>query len=119
LNIRTGHIVWANGGYPCGEYSDLSIARQSYIFLVDDGELTMADKGYRDSKYFILPNANNAAVHKRIMSRHETVNKRLKTFQILKHTFRHHMKHNTTMFRAVANLVQLMIENGEPLFRAI
>lgn len=32
LNIRTGHIVWAFGGYPCGEYSDLTLSREAFVF---------------------------------------------------------------------------------------
>lgn len=119
LNIRTGHIVWTNGGYPCGEFPDLTIARQAYVFLVNDGERTLADKGYRDSRYFILPNQQNAEMHKRIMERHETVNKRLKAFNSLKQEFRHDLRKHPIVVRAVANLVQLMIENGEPLFDAI
>lgn len=92
LNIRTGHIVWTNGGYPCGDYSDLTVARQAYVFLVNDNERTLSDKGYRGSPYFILPNQQNAEVHKRIMASHETVNKRLKTFRILKKPFHHDLK---------------------------
>lgn len=119
LNIRTGHIVWTNGGYPCGDFPDLTIARQAFIFLVNNGERTLADKGYPDSMYFILPNQQNAELHDRIMSRHETVNNRLRMFLILKHPFRHDLKKHPMVFKAVANLVQLMIENGEPLFKAM
>lgn len=72
LNIRTGHIVWANGGYPCGIYSDLLLARESYIFSVGAGERTMADKGYKDTIFFILPDDGNQSIHKLIISRHET-----------------------------------------------
>lgn len=79
----------------------------------------MADKGYREPRYFILPNETNKTIHKRIMSRHETVNKRLKQFLILKQPFRHDLKKHPMVFKAVANLVQLMIENGEPLFSVL
>ena len=30
--IRTGNIVWASGGLPCGEWSDLRLARDVFIF---------------------------------------------------------------------------------------
>lgn len=49
LCIKTGKIVWVNGAYPCGFWPDLKIARASYIYQVDANELTLADKGYRDS----------------------------------------------------------------------
>eukprot|EP01038_Epipyxis_sp_PR26KG_P018383 gene18383-25900_t len=29
LNIRRGAIVWAYGGYPCGEYPDLKLASKA------------------------------------------------------------------------------------------
>lgn len=116
LNIKTGDIVWANGGYPCGEYPDLKLAREAYVWLVAEGELTMADKGYRDNRFFLLPTEQNKKKHKRIMARHETVNKRLKQFKILHETYRHHLSKHPIVFHAVANLTQIMIQNGEPLF---
>jgi hypothetical protein len=49
--------------------------------------------------------------------RHETVNKRIKTFGCLstKH-FRHDAVFHSGCFRAVAVLIQLSIERGHPLF---
>ena len=79
LNIRTGNMVWTFGGYPCGLFPDLKLAREAYVHSVERGERTMADKAYKDDTYFILPNnVGNRTLHKLIMSRHETVNKRLK-----------------------------------------
>lgn len=78
--------------------------------------MTLADKGYRDSKFFLLPNQTNCHTHKIIMSRHETVNKRLRHYKILKDTFRNSIEKHPTVFHAVVNLTQLSIENGEPLF---
>lgn len=116
LNIRTGNIVWANGGYPCGKYPDLKLARESYLWSINEGEKTIADKGYNDDKFFILPNETNNSFHKLIMSRHETVNKRMRQFQILKKEFRNNRRKHPMVFHAVANITQLVLENGEPLF---
>lgn len=116
LNIRTGDIVWKNGGYPCGEYPDISVARQAYVFFVNDNEKTIADLGYQDEKFFILPKDSYNAIHSRILSRHETVNKRLKQFRVLKVEFRHNIAKHPMVFHAVVNLTQLMLENGSPLF---
>lgn len=116
LCIRTGHIVWVNGGFPCGEYSDLKLAREAYVLFVDPGEKTFADKGYRDKDFFILPNCINRNVHGPIMARHETVNRRFKQFQATKQVFRHDISKHPIVFHAVANLTQLMIENGHPLY---
>lgn len=118
LNIRNGHIVWAFGGYPCGEYPDLLLAREAFVLALNYNERAMADKGYKDP-LFILPNANNGSRHKFFMCRHETVNKRLRQFNILKIDFRHDRQKHPMVFHAVANLTQLMIENGEPLFNVV
>lgn len=76
----------------------------------------MADKGYNDGTYFLLPNETNKHAHKLIMSRHETVNKRIRHFKILKDVYRHPIKKHPTVFHAVVNLTQLIITHGEPLF---
>lgn len=55
LCIRTGKIVWVFGGVACGTNPDLKLARIKYTEAVILGELTIADKGYRDDDYFITP----------------------------------------------------------------
>lgn len=112
-------MVWTHGGYPCGQYPDLRLAREAYIWSVNPGEKTVADHGYNDPQYFIRKTANNIKLHTRIMSRHETVNKRMKQFKILKNVYRNKLEKHPIVFHAVANLTQLMIENGHPLFSAI
>lgn len=116
LNIRTGHIVWADGGYPCGEYTDLKLAHELYVLMVINGEKTIATKGHKDDKFFILPNSANKSLHKQIMARHETVKRQLRCFQILKKTFRSDWSKHPTVFRAVTNITQLVIENEGPTF---
>lgn len=119
LNIRTGDIVWAFGGFPCGNYTDLNLAREAFVFALDDNERALADKGYADPTCFILPNNKNNEKHKLIMSRHETVNKRLRHFKILKCEFRNDRQKHPMVFHAVINLTQLMFKTGEPLFNVI
>lgn len=109
-------MVWTHGGYPCGMYLDLTIAREAYTLSVDQGEKTIADKGYVDPQFFIQKNVDNADIHGRIMARHETINKRIKQFKILKYQYRNALNKHPIVFHAVANLTQLMIENGHPLF---
>lgn len=119
LCLRTGEIIWAHGGYPCGDYPDLKIARDLFIQFLDESEKTVADKGYRDSNYFILPNEQNNIRHKKIMSRHETVNKRIRHFNILKNKFRHNKQLHGKCFHAVVNITQLIIKNEDPLFSVV
>lgn len=85
------------------------------MLAVDVVEKTFADKRYADATYFIVPNGENKCEHDRIMVRHEAVNKRFKRFEALKQSFRHDLEKHTMVFNAVANLIQLMLENDEPL----
>ena len=57
----------------------LGIARHQYIRNIDDGEMTIADRGYADSDYFVAPRCypGSGYKQKQIMARHET-NARLK-----------------------------------------
>lgn len=114
LNVETGDIVWADGGYPCGECSNLQLARKKFVKSVGAGEKTMATKGYKDETYFITANEENRTLHKLVMSRHESVKTRLKHFRILKDAYRHSLDKHQMVFRAVVNLTQLMLENSQP-----
>ena len=81
------------GGVPCGEYPDITLARSRYLNMVMIGEKTMADNGYQDPN-FIYPFAfpESAAAQKLIiMAKHETLNKRLKQFNVLRTPYRHNI----------------------------
>ncbi|KAI9562432.1 hypothetical protein GHT06_009862 [Daphnia sinensis] len=93
--IRTGDIVWAHGGVPCGEWPDLRLARNAIVEALQPGE--------KISK-------------KQILATHETVNRRIKQFCCMNYRFRHALYLHPRFFHAVVNLTQLMIENGEPLY---
>lgn len=111
--------MWVNGGVPCGEYSDYKLAMESYIHYLEEGhELTVADKGYRNAHYFIYPNGAYIPLeaHRRILARHETVNRRLKAWNVLGYRYHHSVDSHWLCFNAVANLVQLTIDLGDTLF---
>lgn len=114
--IRTGEIVWGYGGYPCGAYPDLKLTRVFLTGQLDPNEKVLADRGYNDPNYFILPNPTNSSRHNKIMSRHETVNGRIKTFKILSNTFRHDKEKHAQCFHAVLNITAVVIKTEEPLF---
>jgi len=123
LSIKNGDIVWAYGGVRAGEYNDLELARLCYIHKVDANEKTVADSGYKDELFFV--NAPSFSKYdatdpsqyalKRIMTCHETVNERLKNYAVLSEIFRRPAHEHPKIFKACVNLVQLAIENGEPL----
>lgn len=110
--IQSGEIVWASGGFPCGEWSDIKIARDSYVNF-SGNEITLADKGYRGIDNFKIP-TNQA--EKSILARHETLNGRLKNFRILNTTFRHPLHKHPKIFHACINIIQISITNGECVF---
>lgn len=83
-------------------------------------EKVIADGGYPDERCDYNAGALNAALlrlHTISRARHETVNRRLKQFAAVGSRFRHDVHLHSACFHAVANLTQLMIENGEELFQ--
>ena len=115
--IQTGYIVWYFGRYKAGKFNDLQLARQEFTSMLLPGEKAIADKGYSDARYFINPCTFfvNRKQLKNMMSRHENVNQRIKTFQIMRQMFRHRWKKHNISFWAIVKLVQLKLQNGEPL----
>lgn len=69
--IRTGYIVLACGVLPCGEWSDLRLARHACVLGIREGEKAIADQGYRDHNYFEIPNGDNDAKKKEKNARYE------------------------------------------------
>lgn len=118
--IQTGWIVWINGPFPCGEWPDLRIARDALHYALPPGELYVADGGYADGgQNSDTPNGLNdddQRMKKVARARHETVNRRFKEFNILHRVFRHNIHLHSSVFRAVANIVQVMIQHNSPLF---
>ena len=100
----------------------MKLARECYIYNIDQNEKTISDNTYTDEKYFIIPRQypRNSIKHrtiKEILARHETVNRRFKQFGVLSQRFRHHISLHPYCFNAVANIVQVMIDSGENLFQ--
>ena len=124
--IISGDICWIKGPLPCGNYNDLKIFRMALEKSLDEGEYVETDLGYQGrnvkSRCPKGPLTAGRPVYtemkKRVASRHETVNQRLKIFSCLVKRFRHSCWHHAHCFRAVAILVQLMMESGEKLFNA-
>lgn len=120
LCIQTGWIVWINGPFPCGEWPDLRIARESLIYMLDEDEYYVADGGYYDGGNFsVTPTGHHAFLDRQratVRARHETVNSRFKVFGCLRHLFRHSLMKHSEFFRAVAVIVQTEIELENPLF---
>jgi len=123
LCIKTGWICWWNGPFEPGLYNDESIFHKGLVGWLEEGELVETDRGYRGSspQYIKCPgtvntHADKKEMQQRVRCRQETVNKRMKQWNILKAAYRHDVDDHQHVFAAVAILTQLAIENGEPLF---
>lgn len=115
--IKNGHIVWAHGGVPPGEYNDLKLASELFVHMMDKGEKCVADKGYNNKKFFITERYASCFPNmKKILARHETINRRLKSWNVLSQRFRHSLHLHPKCFHAIVNLTQIAIENGEFIY---
>ena len=89
--------------------------------MLENGEKVEADDGYKaEGGYCICPagydtREDQKKMRGRVRMRHEHVNKRMKHFNCLLNRFRHSITKHGACFRAVAVLVQLTMESGEPM----
>lgn len=124
LSIIRGDIVWVNGPFACGVYNDWDIFNKFGLKdALDPNERVEADDGYRhgDPEFCKTPSGvfhdhERRAARRRVMGRQETVNKKLKEWQILSNVFRHNIKKHSMVFRAIVVITQVRIMNGEKLF---
>jgi hypothetical protein len=113
--IQTGWIVHTNGPYPCGEWHDLTVARDDlcYKLIEREDEMALADGGYQDGyNFFETPTGHNNDDQRMkavARARHETVNRRFKMWGVLGQRFRGKPQHHSKFFDAVANLTQFLI----------
>ena len=123
VSILRGDLVWINGPYPAGAWTDIKIFNKVLRHFLEEGERVEADNGYVGATDKIkCPNnpcnpVANEGMQSRARYRHETINGRFKTWQILKNTYRHDLSRHGEVFRAIAIITQIGIENGEPLFQ--
>lgn len=121
LAIQTGEIAWIHGPFPCGAHNDLSIFRLGLKKCLLPGERVEADAIYAsdercDGPFDYCSSTVQYESKFRVRARHETVNGRLKQFEILNQRFRHPKEKHHDVFMAVAVITQLNLQNGHPLF---
>ncbi len=86
VDILAGNLVWIQGPYPAGKYTDIAIFNKVLQNFLEPGERVEADEGYRGhpDKIKCLGNvanpAENRAMQGRVRARHETLNGRLKNW---------------------------------------
>jgi hypothetical protein len=124
VDILAGNLVWIQGPYPAGKYTNIKIFNKVLRNFLKPGERVEADEGYRGhpDKIKCPGNDANPAENRRMQgrgrARHETLNGRLKNWGILSQFFRHYIMTHGDVFRACAVVTQLTVENGEPLSRS-
>ena len=113
-----GQIIWVNGPFKCGQMNDLSIFKSRIQHVLGE-ERVIADSIYRSEKCVIPSDVymHEHDLHSRIRARHETVNSRLKNFEILRCAFRHDVNKHSICFHAAAQLVATMTKISDPLFQ--
>lgn len=117
VGIQGGDIVWINGPFPPGAFPDISIFRKALKeVLLEHNEMAEGDRGYRGEPQLVRTPVDGSVMQMRVRSRHETVNKRFKQWGALQKKFYHRLCKHQIVFCAVAVIIQLTIENGEPLF---
>jgi len=88
---------------------------------IPDGKMAIADKGYigvgpKVCLHNYCDTEEVKTFKNRAGARHESFNKRLKTFKVLDQRFRHGFRKHKSIFVAACVLVQYDMENGRPLF---
>ena len=123
LGIQNVDIFWVNGTFPCGEWPDIKIFRNKMKISLGPGERVESDDVYRgEHNYIDLPYHSYGSKKwlrkkKRVRSRHESVNSRIKCFKILHSKFKYDLKKHEVVFKSIVVICQLNIENGYPLFK--
>ena len=127
ISIFSGDIVWTSGPHLPGEMNDLTIFREELMGKLDDGERVEADKGYGgEPAYIDTPGdclgwdegvssemaKGQYALKALLRGRHETINRRFKTWNALGRMFRHDVALHLHVFEAVVVITQLQIQYG-------
>lgn len=115
--IQTGDIVWVNGAYPAGRWTDLRIFRHRLKQFLLPHEMVEVDKGYRGDEKCRIPmhrvSHTDRRAKTRARARHEQINSRIKIFKVLKAKFRHDIRDHQHCFYSCAVLTQLAFYNNE------
>lgn len=120
ISVFSGDIVWVCGPHR-GAKHDPTILREKLMHPPEEGEIVEADSGCVGEADWIRARDDCATVHERreknrLHARHETCDRRFKCWGILKQEHRHDITKHELVFRSMAVLTQLGIDNGQCLF---
>ncbi len=123
VNILGGDLVWIQGPYPAGQFTNIKNDKKVLRQFLKTGKCIEADKGYLGAANEIkCPNnscnpVKNKGMQSCTQSHHETINRQLKMWGILKEVYRHDIKWHGKVFQVIAIIMQLAIKNNSPLFQ--
>ena len=125
VSIFHNAIVHVSGPYPAATH-DLAVFRQSLMGKLEklEGRKAIGDSGYQGESgegktVSISTTQDSKAVRKfkgRAKARQESLNSRLKRFNIMDHRFRHRLDRHKLAFEAVVVILQYQLEDENPLF---
>ena len=123
LDILEGNLIWIQGPYAAGKWTDISIFRHCLMDHLDPYERVVADKGYvGEAPQFVkCPNSKTLRQeHQRMTQQvsawHKTINARFKYWGILQQEYRHDIDDHGDVVVALGVIIQLTIEHGKPLY---
>eukprot|EP00536_Pseudo-nitzschia_multiseries_P001354 jgi/Psemu1/3171/gm1.3171_g len=125
--LKTGWIVWINRPF-VGSKNDGTIFKEGLSNLLHDNKAVEVYRGYRGDDKMKPPDMGFTRKERKMKSNawalHETVNGRLKIFNVLTLHFRHMkpdtqgmMQKHKICFKAVAVITQLKFASGETTFK--
>ena len=115
--IHTGWIVWFNGPYRPGQYSDLKLAKECGLHsILDEGERYIADGTYKCNQAITPEDAQNRyeiQYMKWCRVRHEATNRLFKLFRVAVNRFERSPYKHGLFLHSIAQIVQLGIMSNE------
>ena len=89
--------------YKSGKFNDLQLPKQQFTAMLLPSEKAVVDRVYSDAHYFAntLTLFLNRRHMKNIIVRHENFNQRIKSFQCMRHMFRHLWKNHDLCFEDI------------------
>lgn len=114
LQIYPLKLRWIHGPYPCGSHPDNKIFTK-LLSRILEGTKVVADEGYSHMACITRKSLQNKSVqlreYRKILARHENVNRLFKRFYVLSHRFRHPLHVHQKCFFAVSNIVALELNH--------
>lgn len=111
-------IVWVNGPFYAGHYSDVKIYQEYLKEKLAEDEFVIEDDGYDDATVLNGLDVPDY-MHNRseVRARNEAVNGKRNRLNVLTRTFRHDRRLHVLCFNAVENILQEVILLEEQLLQ--